>query len=466
VAILVSGRADAVVLFGASGDLAGRMLLPALYELAHAGRLGVPVVGVASSDWSDDDLRTHARDAVVKSAGGKVDEDALDDLTQSLRYVRGDYRQPATFDQLGEVLGDTAHPLLYLAIPPSMFETVVAGLARVGLNNGGRVVVEKPFGRDLASARELNACLLGAFREEAVFRIDHFLGKQAVLDLLVFRLANVFLDPVWNDRYVDSVQITMAEDFGVTGRGRLYDELGALRDVVQNHLLQVLTLVAMEPPVDTSPRALAEERTKVLRSMRTLDPAEVVRGQYRGYRGEDGVAAESQVETYVALRAWVDSWRWSGVPFLVRAGKRLATTATEVLVAFTRPPKLFFDRHGVSPPHPNQVVFRLDPSARMSLRVQINDTGEDIVSRPVELAYEYDERREGPAESAYARLLGDAMDGDHSLFAHADEVEEAWRVVAPILATPGSVHLYEPGSWGPAQADELLTGDGAWRRRR
>jgi glucose-6-phosphate 1-dehydrogenase len=460
----VSGRADAVVLFGASGDLATRMLLPALYELAHAGRLGVPVVGVASSDWSDDDLRTHARAAIAQYAAGKVDDGTLDELTRSLRYVGGDYRQPTTFDRLREVVGGTAHPLLYLAIPPSMFETVVAGLARVGLNEGGRVVVEKPFGRDLASARELNACLLGAFDEQAVFRIDHFLGKQAVLDLLVFRLANVFLDPVWNTRYVDSIQITMAEDSGVTGRGRLYEEVGALRDVVQNHLLQVLTLVAMEPPVDTSPRALAEERTKVLRSMRTLHPAEVVRGQYRGYRDEAGVAADSQVETYVALRAWVDSWRWSGVPFFVRAGKRLATTATEVLVEFTRPPKLFFARHGVSPPHPNQVVFRLDPRPRVSLCVQINETGDDIVSRPVELAYGYDERREGPGESAYARLLGDAMDGDHSLFAHADEVEEAWRVVAPIVTTPGPVHYYEPGSWGPAQADELLSGDSAWRR--
>ena len=459
----MSGRADTVVLFGASGDLATRMLLPALYELAHAGRLGVPVVGVASSDWSDDDLRTHTRDAIVRHAAGKVDDGALDELTGSLRYVAGDYRQPTTFDRIREVVGDTAHPLLYLAIPPSMFETVVTGLARVGLNEGGRVVVEKPFGRDLASARELNACLLGAFDEQAVFRIDHFLGKQAVLDLLVFRLANVFLDPVWNTRYVDRIQITMAEDFGVRGRARLYEEVGALRDVVQNHLLQVLTLVAMEPPVDTSPRALAEERTKVLRSMRALHPAEVVRGQYRGYRDEDGVAADSQVETYVALRAWVDSWRWSGVPISVRAGKRLATTATEVLVEFTGPPKLFFARQGVSPPHPNQVVFRLD-RPRVSLGVQINETGDDIVSRPVELAYEYNERREGPATSAYARLLGDAIDGDHSLFAQADEVEEAWRIVEPILTTPGPVHLYEPGSWGPAQADELLSGDSAWRR--
>lgn len=458
----MTARTDAIVLFGASGDLAGRMLFPALYQLARAGRLVAPVVGVAASDWSDDDLRAHARAGVRRSAVGEIDEGALDVLAGSLHYVHGDYQDPATFDRLRAQIEGSVRPLLYLAIPPSLFETVVAGLAHVGLNRGARVVVEKPFGRDLPSARHLNACLLRAFHEDDVFRIDHFLGKQAVLDLLVFRLANAFLDPVWNSRYVDRVEITMAEDFGVRERGRFYEEVGALRDVVQNHLLQVLTLVAMEPPVDTSPRALSEERTKVLRSMRTVDPAEVVRGQYLGYRDEDGVSPSSEVETFVALRAWVDSWRWSGVPFYIRAGKRLATTATEIRVTLRRPPKLFFARNGVAPPQPNQVVFRLDPGAGVSLTVQVNDDGEGIESRPVQLAYDHRAVHEGPLWTAYARLLDDAMDGDRSLFAPADGVEEAWRVVAPVVTTPPAVHTYAPGSWGPNEADQVMDGDGRW----
>ncbi|HEX2028041.1 MAG TPA: glucose-6-phosphate dehydrogenase [Nitriliruptorales bacterium] len=454
---------DAVILFGASGDLARRKLFPALQELTRDGRLDpVPVIGVAGRAWSDDDLRDHAREGIERFDGPHRDEDAFARLARELHYVSGDYRDDTTYEALAEAVGDATRPLIYLAIPPSLFETVIAGLAGVGLNDGGRVVVEKPFGRDLDSARRLNQCLLSAFPEASVFRIDHFLGKATVLDLLVLRLGNTFLEPVWNSHYIDNVQITMAEDFGIEGRGKLYEEVGALRDVVQNHLLQIVSLVAMEPPVDIRARALRDEKSKVLRSIRTVDPDEVVRGQYRGYRDEEGVAASSQVETFVALRAWVDSWRWAGVPFYLRAGKRLATTATEVLVEFRRPPMAFFAHAGAPPPHPNHLVFRMNPGERVSLSVQIKQPGDAFVSRPVDLVYEYDERREGPHEAAYARLLAGAMVGDQTLFARADVVEEAWRIVGRLLQHPPELRLYEPGTWGPAHAEELIDRDGGW----
>jgi glucose-6-phosphate 1-dehydrogenase len=458
----MAGRCDALVLFGASGDLARRKLFPALHELARSGRLPTQVVGVASSDWSDDDLRAHAREGIVTHGDAALDERAFAELAGALTYVQGDYRDESTYDRLRKALGGGVRPLLYLAIPPTLFETVVAGLARVGLNDRGRVVVEKPFGRDLASARQLNRCLLNTFDEDAVFRIDHFLGKESSLDLLVFRLGNTFLDPTWNRQYIDSVQITMAEDFGVSGRGRFYEEVGALRDVVQNHLLQIVALVAMEPPVAADARALRDERAKVLRSMRPLDPNDVMRGQYRGYRDEDGVAADSAVETFVALRAWVDSWRWADVPFYIRAGKRLATTVTEVLVEFRRPPLVFFTPADAPPPHPNHLTFRIKPGERVSVSVQIKEPGDALTSHPVELTYTYDERHEGPHEAAYARLIDDALDGDQTLFARADGVEEAWRVVAPVLERPSRLIPYEPGTWGPAEADDLIAGSGGW----
>lgn len=458
----MTDRCDVLVLFGATGDLARKKLFPALLALAGAGRLPERVVGVAREDAGDDRLRERARDAIDTYGPDDVDGDALDAVLAALTYVQGDYTEAGTYDRLAAVLDGHRRPLLYLAIPPSLFERVVDGLARVGLNRSSRLVVEKPFGRDLASARELNRCVLDAFPEEAVHRIDHFLGKEQMLDLLVFRLANTFLEPAWNRHYVDSVQITMAEDFGVEGRGAFYEETGALRDVFQNHLLQVVAQVAMEPPTSADARALRDEKVKVLRGMPPLDPERVLRGQFAGYRDEQGVAPDSDVETFVALEARIDSWRWAGVPFHVRAGKRLPVTATDVLVEFRRPPQLFFARADCPPPHPNHLLFRLKPGERVSISVQVKEPGDQVVSHPVELDYEYDEQREGVMEDAYARLLDDAMDGDQRLFARADGVEEAWRIVEPVLQDPPPVRPYEPGTWGPPGADELVAAHGGW----
>jgi glucose-6-phosphate 1-dehydrogenase len=446
-------RSDALVFFGASGDLAFKKIFPALLAMVRRGVLDVPVIGVAKAGWGLAQFQERARESLVKH--GSFDEATFSRLSKLMRFVDGDYADPETFQNLRRELGDAQRPLHYLAIPPSMFATVVTGVGEAGCANNARVVLEKPFGRDLASAQQLNETLHQVFAESSIFRIDHYLGKEPVQNLSVFRFANTFLEPIWNRNYVDSMQITMAESFGVQGRGKFYEEAGAIRDVVQNHMLQVVSLLAMEPPSHNHHDAMRDEQVKILRAIRPLDASNVVRGQFQGYRDEKGVSPTSTVETFAAVQLSIDSWRWDGVPFYIRAGKCLPVTCTEVLVTLKRPPLT-----SLSSAQTNYLRFRLSPDVVIALGARIKKPGEPMDSEPTELKLV--QQPSADDMEPYERLLGEAMDGDTQLFARQDGVEAAWAVVNPVLDDATPIHLYECGSWGPPAAADIPDEVGGW----